>query len=306
MEANFVVKLSGGAPTPGVWTPNAELNTVLAHWLGELQAVLGEKLIGAYLHGSLAVGDFDAVSDVDFLVVLRDDIPATDIAPLHALHLKLCEFPSPWARNLEGSYAPAAALRRLAREPRDVPGEPRPDGQREPGTWRPGPYAYPFWFLSEDEPPVRREYDNCQLVRWVLREKGVTLLGPPAASLIDPVSAADLRREAAEMLACNQARLAGDRSWFRTTNGQISGVLVFARALETLATGEIGSKRSALAFAQAHLEPRWAQLVAAAFDFRARHAADSGINGPTDPRALAETLAFLDWAVAHSAPHRRD
>lgn len=289
------------APALRAWTPHAELNLVLQRWLGHLQAVLGDNLVGAYLQGSLAVGDFDGASDVDFLVALREDISGTGIEPLHVLHRRLCELPGPWARSLEGSYAPVSALRRLSTEPRDAPGEPRPDGQREPGTWRPGPYAYPFWFVSGDEPPVRREYDNCQLVRWMLREKGVTLLGPAAATLIDPVGAAELRREMAEMLACNRVRLSRDLSWFRTACGQASGVLVFARALETLATGEVRSKRSALAFARAQLEPRWAELVGAAFDARARHAADPGLDPPADPQAVAETLAFLGWAVEHAA-----
>ena len=299
-----MVQHSGSEPPLRAWTPHAELNRVLQHWLRQLQVVLGENLVGAYLQGSLAVGDFDDASDVDFLVVLREDIPATDIERIHALHRTLYLLPSPWARNFEGSYAPVSMLRRLSTEPRDAPGEPRPDGQREPGTWRPVPYAYPFWFVSEDEPPVRREYDNCQLVRWVLREKGVPLVGPAAATLVDPVGPEDLRREMAEMLACNRVRLCGDLSWFKTAYGQACGVLVFARALETLETGEVRSKRSALAFAQARLEPRWADLVGAAFDARARRAAEPGLDRPADPRAVAETLAFLDWAVEHSARHR--
>jgi len=299
-----VVKLPDGAPPLRSWTPYADLNLVLQHWIGNLQAVLGENLVGAYLQGSFAVGDFDEASDVDFLVALREDIPGTAIERIQDLHRTLCMFPSPWARNFEGSYAPISALRRLSTEPRDAPGEPRPDGQREPGTWRPGPYAYPFWFVSEDERPVRREYDNCQIVRWVLREKGVRLLGPPPATLVDPVGAEDLRRETAEMLACNRLRLSGDLSWFGTVYGQACGVLVFARALETLETGEVRSKRSALSFAQARLEPRWAELVGAAFDARARHAADPDLDRPADPQAVAETLAFLGWAVEHSARHR--
>jgi hypothetical protein len=138
----------------------------------------------------------------------------------------------------------------------------------------------------------------------VLREKGVRLMGPPAATLLDPVGAAALRQEMAEMLACNRQRLASDRRWFQSALGQASGALVFARALETLETGEVRSKRSALAFAQARLAPRWARLVAAAFDTRAEHAADPGLVRPADPRAVAETLAFLDWAAAHAAHHR--
>lgn len=298
--ANF----PANTPPHHAWTPNADLNLALQHWLEHLQAALDENLVGAYLQGSLAVGDFDKASDVDFLVVLRKDIPSTDIERIHAVHRNLCMFANPWARSFEGSYAPMSALRRLSMEPRDAPGEPRPDGQREPGTWRPGPYAYPFWFVSEDERPVRREYDNCQIVRWVLREKGVRLLGPPPEALVDPISAEDLRCEMAEMLACNQTRLAGDLSWFRTAYGQASGTLVFARALETLATGEVRSKRSALAFAHARLKPRWAELVSAAFDTRSRYAADPSLDEPADPKAVAETLALLDWAVEHSARHR--
>jgi len=281
------------------WTPYDELNVVLHRWIVALREVLGDNLIGAYLQGSLAVGDFDIASDVDFMVVLREDIPATGVDVLHRLHRE--SLPTEWAQKWEGSYAPVFALRRLSTEPRDPPGEPRVDGIREPGTWRPGPYAYPFWFLSADEPPVRREYDNCQLVRWVLRERGVCLTGPPAATIVDPVSAEDLRREMAEMLTCNMERLAGDRSWLKTANGQASAALIFARALETVETGEVRSKRSAVAFARARLEP-WADLVAAAFEERSRAAAESYVDRASDPRAVAGTLAFARWAADRAVP----
>jgi hypothetical protein len=133
----------------------------------------------------------------------------------------------------------------------------------------------------------------------VLREKGVCLTGPSAATIIDPVSADDLRREMAEMLTCNMERLAGDASWLRTANGQASAVLVFARALETVETGEVRSKRSAVAFARARLD-RWADLVAAAFEERARAAEESYVDRTSDPLAVADTLAFGRWAAARA------
>jgi hypothetical protein len=104
----------------------------------------------------------------------------------------------------------------------------------------------------------------------------------------------------AEMLACNVDRLAGDRSWLRTANGQASAVLVFARALETMETGEARSKRSAVAFARARLQP-WADLVAAAFAERARVMAEPHVERSSDPVAVAETLAFGRWAAEQAA-----
>jgi Domain of unknown function (DUF4111) len=289
------------ASPPGLWTPHEDLNRLLQHWLVGLHRLLGGNLAAVYLQGSLAVGDFDAASDVDFLVVLHEDIPAAGVGVIHRLHQDLCRLPNPWARSFEGSYAPAFAIRRLCTTPRDPPGQARPDGVREPGMWRSGPFAYPFWFVSEDEPAVRREYDNCQLVRWVVREKGLCLAGPPGQALIDPVSGDELKREAAQILAGNLERLSPELAWFHSTYGQASGVLTCARALEMAATGEVRSKRSAVAFAQAHLEPRWARLVSAAFAERARSAAQPHPVRRPQARAVADTIAFWQWAARNTA-----
>ena len=40
-------------------TPHADLNGVLHEFVTRNQAALGDNFIGAYLQGSLAVGDFD-------------------------------------------------------------------------------------------------------------------------------------------------------------------------------------------------------------------------------------------------------
>jgi hypothetical protein len=124
-------------PQLRAWTSHDDLNVVLHRWIVRLHEVLGDNLVGAYLQGSLAVGDFDTASDVDFMVALREDIPIMRVDVLHQLHRE--SLPTPWAQNFEGSYAPLFALRRLSTEPRDPPGEPREDGRREPGTWRQGP-----------------------------------------------------------------------------------------------------------------------------------------------------------------------
>ncbi len=49
--------------------PYPELPEVLYTFVNEITAELAENLIGVYLVGSIATGDFDLDSDVDFLVV---------------------------------------------------------------------------------------------------------------------------------------------------------------------------------------------------------------------------------------------
>jgi hypothetical protein len=63
-----------------------------------------------------------------------------------------------------------------------------------------------------------------ELSRPILEKAGARGDGP--ATLVDPVSGDDLRSEAAEMLVCNRERLSSDLSWFKSTYGQASGVLV--------------------------------------------------------------------------------
>ena len=51
-------------------TPQEARSLLLELSLG-FQGVLGDALVGVYLHGSLAIGSFSAGSDIDFLAVAR-------------------------------------------------------------------------------------------------------------------------------------------------------------------------------------------------------------------------------------------
>ena len=68
-------------------TPDFELNWVLHRTLStSIQAILGDDLIGAYLQGSFALGDWDAFSDVDFDAAIEHEISEADLAVLQAMH----------------------------------------------------------------------------------------------------------------------------------------------------------------------------------------------------------------------------
>jgi predicted nucleotidyltransferase len=92
-------------------TPYAELNQVLNDLVTRMQEILGEKFVGAYLQGSFAVGDFDIYSDVDFIVVINDELSPVKISALQEMHDQVYQIDSKWAQHLDGSYFPKEILR---------------------------------------------------------------------------------------------------------------------------------------------------------------------------------------------------
>jgi hypothetical protein len=54
-----------------------ELNAVLRELMSGTQAILAGNFVAAYLQGSLAIGDWDSHSDVDFIIAIRREVTAT-------------------------------------------------------------------------------------------------------------------------------------------------------------------------------------------------------------------------------------
>jgi predicted nucleotidyltransferase len=279
-------------------TPYAGVNAALAELTSCVGATLDAGLVGIYLQGSFALGDFTQNSDVDVLVAIGRDLDDQDIAPLQALHRALFEtLEPPWGQRIELSYAPAAILRRWRAAPRDPPGAPRCPDWIDPATGAP-PRAYPFWYLNNGARElVRSEHDNTRVVRWVTRETGIALVGPDPKSLIDPVAADDLRAEVGDTLVLVAQRCptaeAIDAAWL-----QAFFVTLCCRALYTLETGAVASKKAATEWAAAHLDSRWRPLVETAW--RRWRDSRASLGGPADPEAARETLALIRYAVGEA------
>jgi hypothetical protein len=109
-------------------TIHPEVNALLAVLLENVRSVLGSRFVGMYLDGSLACGGFDADSDIDFVVIVDREVDPAGLAALQAMHARIAASGSPWACQLEGSYIPAAAIRRY--RPPDVL---HPNLERGPG-----------------------------------------------------------------------------------------------------------------------------------------------------------------------------
>ena len=283
-------------------TPFPELNAVLDHLVSGAHRLLGDNFVGAYLQGSFAVGDATAFSDCDFIIVTHRDLRPDELAPFQAFHAAIHELPQTyWRSALEGSYVPAAILRRWSDTPRDPPGEPREPDWADPGTSGTPPKGYPFWYLDHGAKSLKRsEHDNTRVVRWCLREKGVVLAGPPLRDLIDPVSPADLRAEVRETMdLCLSVNLEP----MELVAWQAFYVGLFCRMLHTLATGAIWSKKAGFAWAQTAVDPQWRGLIQRAAAVRKGDTAQSG--QPADPADVAATRAFARYAVEYADRQQR-
>lgn len=253
-----------------------ELNAVLEELVASVRAILGENLCGAYLLGSFAVGDADIHSDVDFIVATNDEVGVEPLAALQKMHKRIYALDVPWAQHLEGSYIPAQSLRR-----------------RDPS--RPS-------FLYLDNGATELVWDNhcnTEVVRWTLREYGIVLAGLDPKSLVDPVSADQLRDEARAGMDeyANWAREPQTRPGVGVMSRwkQPYLVLTFCRLLHTLSSGRVASKREAGEWAIGALDPEWSSLIQRALDDRPDPW--GRVHQPAEPEAIERTLAFVDYAM---------
>lgn len=256
-------------------TPYSELNQVLGEFVSRLQVILSRQLIGAYLQGSFAVGDFDEHSDVDFIIAIEDELSPHQVDALQIMHDQVYQLESEWAKHLEGSYFPREILR------------------------HPSNLGIPLWYLDNGARHlIRADHCNTLLVRWVVREKGVTLLGPPPATLVDPISAELLRAEIFETLTRWGQQILADPTPYSNRFYQSFIVLSYCRMLHDLHRGYPGSKREGAAWAKSTLDPAWRDLIDRTWDGRPDPARK--IREPADPEDFERTLQFVAYVMDES------
>src|SRR5690349_15543562 len=85
-------------------TSDSQLNALLSDLLISAKSIVKENFIGMYLAGSLAVGDFDNESDVDFVFMIRSKASEEQVLELQKMQLRLHHADTKWATCLEGYY----------------------------------------------------------------------------------------------------------------------------------------------------------------------------------------------------------
>jgi hypothetical protein len=223
------------------------INVLLDRLLSRIQAVLDGKLVGLYLDGSLVLGDFDQdASDIDLTAVLTADIDDQEFEALKRMHDDFVSDHPKWHDRIEVCYISRHALN-------TVKSQQHPIVNISPGE--------PFHRLTS-----RREW----LLSWYLiRERGITLLGPPPRTIIEPISHDEFIQSVRDHV----------RSWLewvapmRTRGAQAYAILTLCRALYACTCGEQTSKRQAALWAAAAL-PEWSALILSALAWRQAAAVD--------------------------------
>src|SRR5215471_4240393 len=103
-------------------TPYPAINTVLNEWADGLKRLLGKKIVGLYLSGSLAYGDFaPGRSDIDLQAVVQNPLTEDELRSVEQLHKDVERRCPEWAGRIECSYVPLELMHELT-----PPGKPRP------------------------------------------------------------------------------------------------------------------------------------------------------------------------------------
>ena len=231
-------------------TPHADVNAMIQEVFSGAQSMLGDDMLGMYLTGSLAAGDFDPHnSDIDFIVATRDELSSETMAALTAMHARIASGSSTWAVELEGSYIPQHALRRY--DPANA--------------WH--PHIYRGRGEGESILTMMQHERDWVIHRHVLREHGVVIAGPPPRTLVDPVHPEDLRQAVVESASRWAGSFLRDSEPLRFDGYHAYTVVTLCRMLYTLHHGTVVSKPVAAQWAQATEGAPWAVLIERALDW---------------------------------------
>lgn len=253
-----------------MFTPYDELDAVLADLTGSVRDILGDTFVGAYLQGSFALGAGDPHSDCDFIVATTELPSGRAESELRRLHDEIPTRAGYWSANLEGSYADTTSLRGV-------------DGLGVPWLFCDHGHRELIWDTHCNTPHTR----------WILRHHGITLAGPPIADLVDEVPPRAIRDAMRVALPTLMADL---RTWapFDIAWTQRYAVSNCCRVLYTLHTAEVTSKRGALEWALANLDPKWRPLLTQVIEDRELGWDPAAPPRPGSSDAMREFAAYAE------------
>ena len=190
---------------------------------------------------------------------------------LQEMHDHIAALDSRWAVELEGSYVSQAALRR----------------------YDPANNLHPNLERGRNERLKMTEHDEVwNIHRHILRERGITMVGPLPEGLIDPISSDDLKNAMKPALYTWATYILNHAEVLEQRGYQSYVVLSLCRILFTLEMGQVVSKRKAAEWAKKTIHSKWKALIDDARE--GRHLS----NTRADPQSIQQTLDFLRDVLA--------
>ena len=244
-------------------TSYSEVNELLKELLENMKNVLGDKLVGLYLYGSLVWGDFDSkLSDIDLLAVVSTNVTEKEFESLKQMHQSFVDKHQQWNDRIEVQYLSRSALRTFKEK------------------------MSPAVTISPGEPIHRIEVGKHWLMNWyIVLEKGLTLYGPSPKTIIEPITKEEFI----------QSVKGHTRSWnewvtnMKRRKAQAYAILTMCRALYAIKNGEQTSKKQAAEWAKGKL-PQWATLIDNAVKWR-----EEKDNQQEDNENYPNTVKFVNY-----------
>jgi hypothetical protein len=276
--------------SPGAITPYLRLDEVLIDHAESLRAALEDNFVGLYPVGSLAIGDFDLTSDVDFAVLVARELDDGDVRRVQAAHSSLLARDSRWVKHREYSFFPLAEIQRLS-SPYGPGGQRTEAGDRE------------LWYFANAGHTIERsDHDNTLVTRWTLRYASRPVMGPQPSSFAPEIPSRALRTEIRNSLLGWERLVLRDPAPFRNRFHQVFLVLNNCRALQDMHEGRITSKLDGVNWAKQHIDHGWHELID--FCWRERQDPSIHISQPADPDAFSRTIEFMSFGAELAAEYQ--
>lgn len=226
---------------PNRTTPYPDINEILYTIVQRINGILGDRLIGLYLTGSLSYGGFKRErSDIDLLAILKTPASNPEIELIGKLHADVGKQYAIWSQRIECSYIPLEMLPSIS----------------PPKT--PRPYFGGGIFFPE------APYGNEWLInQYLLYEHGIALIGPDFKTLAEPVSIEDVQKACIRDLFEEWEPKIADPIYLADSHQQSYVVLNLCRILYTVMRSAAVTKQAAALWAKTEY-PAWKDLIEAA------------------------------------------
>lgn len=219
-------------------TKHNDINEVLASLSKNLEATLGNQLIGIYLIGSLTYGDFDqSSSDIDLIMLLSSELSKEQIDLVKNIHHIIASQYPIWAKRIECSYITQDMLSSME------------------------PPARPY--INEGQMYETAKFGNEWLINLqVLYQCGIALLGPEPQKLIKlPITIAAVRKASQQDFYQEWEPLLKNPAILKDSHYQAYVILTLCRILYRQKHEDIVSKKVASAWVKENYGTQWGDLI---------------------------------------------